>query len=91
VREKGIARLQICEERHKWVRCGVAANDDAVTLKNAIGFRGGEQETITAGVLLDSGSQGELVETPVGNFIRPHKLSKTEESIKAREELSKEE
>jgi hypothetical protein len=40
---------------------------------------------------LDRGSQGEFAETPVCDFIRPHKLSKTEESIKAREELSEEE
>jgi hypothetical protein len=44
--EKGVARLQVREKRHEWVRSGVIANEDVVTLENAIGFGCGKEETV---------------------------------------------
>jgi len=63
----------------------VVLDNDAVPFEDAIGFGSRNGETVSTGVQLDRCTQGKLAIASVRDFVRPDKLSETEEGIEAGE------
>jgi hypothetical protein len=84
MREKGVAWIEIREERLKRVGCRVVLDNDTVPLEDAIGFGCRDRETVIIRMQLDRCAQGKFAITSMGFFVGPDQLSEAKESIEAR-------